>query len=85
MQIKYFFKISFTMIASWLSVFAFAQTKGSAANPFILEPTATTVAWGYYWSEAQPVLRIQSGDFVTIHTLLTSNPERLLEIGRAHV
>ncbi len=81
MQLKYFFKISYTILACWLSLFATAQAKGTAANPYILEPSATTVAWGYYWSEAQPVLRIQSGDFVTIHTLLTSNPERLLAAG----
>ena len=58
-----------------------AQNKGTENNPYILNPSATTVAWGYYWSEAPPVLRIQSGEFVTIHTLLTSNPERLLAAG----
>jgi acetamidase/formamidase len=35
------------------------------------------VAWGYYWSEAPPVLRINSDDYVRVRTLLTSNPERL--------
>ena len=81
MQQKYFLKISHITFACFLSLFVTAQIKGTAANPFVLEPSATTVAWGYYWSEAQPVLRIQSGDFVTIHTLLTSNPERLLAAG----
>ena len=76
-----FFKVSLTVVAIGLSIFAKAQTKGSELNPYILEPSATTVAWGYYWSEAKPVLKIQSGDFVTIHTLLTSNPERLLAAG----
>lgn len=36
-----------------------------------------TVAWGYYWSEATPVLRIRSGDIVEVETMLTSSPERL--------
>ena len=81
MQLNCFLKIPFTILASCISFFGFAQTKGTVANPYILEPSAATVAWGYYWSEAQPVLRVQSGDFVTIHTLLTSNPERLLAAG----
>ena len=81
MPLKNFYKISCTLLASCISFFGLAQIKGTAANPYVLEPSATTVAWGYYWSEAQPVLRIQSGDFVTIHTLLTSNPERLLAAG----
>ncbi|MBC7721336.1 MAG: acetamidase/formamidase family protein [Pedobacter sp.] len=44
-------------------------------------PSPTTVAWGNYWSETKPVLTIQSGDYVNIHTLLTSNPERLEAAG----
>ena len=55
--------------------------KGTASNPYILEPTPTTVAWGHYWSETPPALHIKSGDFVRIHTLLTSNPERLEAAG----
>jgi len=35
------------------------------------------VVWGNYWSETPPALRIKSGDYVRIHTLITSNPERL--------
>ncbi|CAN5568971.1 acetamidase/formamidase family protein [soil metagenome] len=54
-----------------------AQKKGTVSNPHILNPTPTTVAWGYYWSETPPALRIASGDYVKLHTLITSNPERL--------
>jgi acetamidase/formamidase len=54
-----------------------AQRKGSANNPHILNPTPATVAWGHYWSEMSPALVIQSGDHVNLHTLITSNPERL--------
>jgi acetamidase/formamidase len=42
-----------------------------------LMPTPETVSYGYYWSEAKPALRIQSGDIVTVGTLLTSTPTRL--------
>jgi acetamidase/formamidase len=54
-----------------------AQQSGTASHPYILSASATTVVWGNYWSESLPVLRIHSGDFVKIHTLLTSTPERL--------
>ena len=81
MQLKSVFTTFCSLLLCGLSFIATAQTKGTAANPYVLEPSATTVAWGYYWSEAPPVLRILSGDFVTIHTLLTSNPERLLAAG----
>lgn len=58
-----------------------AQQQGSASNPFVLNATPTTVVWGNYWSETPPVLRIKSGDFVRIHTLLTSSPDRLEAAG----
>ncbi len=58
-----------------------AQERGSESNPYILNPSPTTVAWGHYWSETPPVLRIKSGDRVKVHTLLTSNPGRLERMG----
>lgn len=58
-----------------------AQQKGTAASPFILNPSSATVAWGHYWSETPPALRIHTGDFVKIRTLLTLNPERLEAAG----
>lgn len=54
-----------------------AQKKGSASDPYILNPSSTTVVWGSYWSEMPPVLRVHSGDYVKVRTLLTSIPERL--------
>ncbi len=47
-----------------------------------LEATPDTVAYGYYWSQAKPALRIASGDIVDVDTLLTNNPAGL---GRAGV
>ncbi|MBS1606479.1 MAG: acetamidase/formamidase family protein [Bacteroidetes bacterium] len=56
---------------------------GTETNPYVLNPSATTVAWGYYWSEAKPVLTVHSGDYVRVRTLITSNPERLEAAGVA--
>jgi len=60
---------------------ALAQEPGSASNPHILTPSPDTVVWGYYWSETPSVLEIKSGDFVKVHTLVTSNPAELERIG----
>ena len=46
-----------------------------------LKASPETIAWGYYSAAAKPVLRIQSGDTVTIETLITSSPERLAAAG----
>jgi acetamidase/formamidase len=61
--------------AGWLSV--------SAQSPRThrLEATPATVAYGYYWSEAKPILRIASGDILDVDTLLTSTPDRLEKAG----
>jgi acetamidase/formamidase len=41
------------------------------------------VAYGYYWSEATPVLRIASGDIIDVDTLLTNTPTGLQRAGIA--
>jgi acetamidase/formamidase len=46
-----------------------------------LEATPATVAYGYYWSEAPPVLRIDSGDIIDVDTLLTNTPSGLAKAG----
>ncbi len=46
-----------------------------------LEATPETVAYGYYWSEAKPVLRIASGDIIDVDTLLTNTPNGLTRAG----
>jgi acetamidase/formamidase len=46
-----------------------------------LEASPTTVAYGYYWSEAAPVLRIASGDIIDVDTLLTNTPTGLSRAG----
>ena len=46
-----------------------------------LEATPATISYGYYWSEAKPVLRIASGDIVDVDTLLTNTPNGLQRAG----
>ena len=51
------------------------------AATYELKATPSTVAWGYYDAAAKPVLRIKSGDTVTIQTLLTNSPAGLRRAG----
>jgi acetamidase/formamidase len=46
-----------------------------------LPATPDTVAYGYYWSEAKPALRIASGDIIDVDTLLTNSPMGLARAG----
>jgi len=39
------------------------------------------VAYGYYWADAPPVLRIDSGDIIDVDTLLTNTPTGLAKAG----
>jgi acetamidase/formamidase len=51
---------------------------GAQAGPIDLPAGPSTVAWGYYWSQAKPVLTVHSGDTVRIQTLSTcGSSERL--------
>lgn len=52
-----------------------------AAKTHRLEATPATVAYGYYWSDAKPVLRIDSGDIIDVDTLLTNTPIGLAKAG----
>ena len=46
-----------------------------------LPATPTTVAYGYYWSEAKPAIRVNSGDIVEVETMLTNSPMGLERMG----
>ncbi|HMD27920.1 MAG TPA: acetamidase/formamidase family protein, partial [Steroidobacteraceae bacterium] len=46
-----------------------------------LAATPETVAYGYYWADAKPVLRIASGDIIDVDTLLTNTPAGLAKAG----
>jgi len=65
------------LLAVALGVAPLAQ----AARVHRLEATPETVAYGYYWSDAAPVLRIASGDIIDVDTLLTNTPNGLARAG----
>src|SRR5262245_35067434 len=72
------------LAAACLGMVVLVSTLAANAKPpktHRLEATPATVAYGYYWSEAPPVLRIASGDIVDVDTLLTNVPERLARAG----
>jgi acetamidase/formamidase len=60
-----------------------AHSLQAAPRTHRLEVTPGTVAYGYYWSEAQPVLHIASGDVIDVDTLLTNTPQGLQRAGVA--
>src|SRR5688572_6195733 len=58
---------------------ALGQTRSSKTHR--LPATPETVAYGYYWAEAKPVLHIASGDIIDVDTLLTNTPAGLRRAG----
>ncbi len=69
-------------IAMTALVSALAGAAGAAPpKTHRLEVTPATVAYGYYWAEAAPVLRIASGDIIDVDTLLTNSPTGLARAG----
>jgi N-acyl-D-aspartate/D-glutamate deacylase len=60
---------------------------GAASRPLAAQAThrlvagPETVAWGHYDPAKPGVIRIRSGDFVEVTTMLTSNPDRLESMG----
>ncbi len=55
----------------------------SAPQTHRLEATPSTVVYGYYWSQAAPVLHVASGDIIDVDTLLTNTPAGLAKAGVA--
>ncbi len=69
--------IAFSVFASLATSSAFAESPQTHR----LEATPATVAYGYYWADAPPVLRIASGDILDVDTLLTNTPTGLAKAG----
>jgi acetamidase/formamidase len=71
----------------WLGTLAltltFAQVTPVRAATYELKVTPQTVTWGHYDASDKPVLTVQSGDTVVIHTLLTNSPAGLEKAGVA--
>jgi acetamidase/formamidase len=70
-----------TALVAALCLASLAWSQPPPGRTHRLEATPATVAYGYYWSEAKPVLHIASGDVLDVDTLLTSTPERLEKAG----
>lgn len=67
--------------AALMMVVASASTLAQPPRTHRLQATPATVAYGYYWAEAKPVLRIASGDIIDVDTLLTNTPAGLQRAG----
>jgi acetamidase/formamidase len=70
-------------LVSLLSLAAASQALAHPPKTHRLEATPATVAYGYYWADAPPVLRIDSGDIIDVDTLLTNTPAGLAKAGVA--
>ena len=46
-----------------------------------LKATPETIAWGYYWADAKPVLTVKSGDTVEVQCVSVGNPQTLERAG----
>src|ERR1044071_5525140 len=60
-----------------------ASLSAQSSKTHRLEATPNTVAYGYYWSEAKPVLRLASGDIIDVDTLLTNSAQVFARAGVA--
>jgi acetamidase/formamidase len=46
-----------------------------------IKVTPETIAWGYYWAGAKPVLTVKSGDTVEVQCVSVGNPQTLTRAG----
>lgn len=53
----------------------------ATGRSYTLNPTPKTVAWGWYDFAGAPVLRVSSGDEVTVRALSTCSPKLLVSAG----
>ncbi len=60
---------------------AIVSAQKSEPTTHRLEATPENVAYGYYWSDAKPVLHVASGDIIDVDTLLTNTPRGLERAG----
>ncbi len=51
------------------------------AADYKLKVTPETIAWGYYWAGAKPVLTVKSGDTVEVQCVSVGNPQTLTRAG----
>ena len=73
----------FTHFSCPFALLAILAASASAQAPKVhqLPATPTSVAYGYYWFDAKPAIRVNSGDIVEIETMLTNTPAGLERLG----
>src|SRR3954464_5736588 len=64
-----------------IAIVAIVGPAANAQTVHQLPATPTTVAYGYYWSEAKPALRVKSGDVVDVETMFTNTAPGLERLG----
>ncbi|MGE5362338.1 MAG: acetamidase/formamidase family protein [Bacteroidales bacterium] len=72
--------IVFTAAAASLAT-AIGVAQSPVQRTHRLEATPDTIAYGYYWAEAKPALRIASGDIIDVDTLVANTPAGLSRAG----
>ena len=82
MKSRIFTSIAAQIVLGALLSLAIGGTAG-AQKPIVhrLEAAPSTVAYGYYWADAKPAIRVRSGDYVDVETMLTNTPTGLERIG----
>jgi acetamidase/formamidase len=68
-------------IGTFVAMIGASLAQAAAPATHRLEATPSTVAIGYYWADAAPVLRIASGDIIDVDTLVTNTPTGLAKAG----
>lgn len=70
-------------LRAFLAIVASGSVAARAQSPIVhqLPATPATVAYGYYWSQAKPAIRVNSGDIIDVQTVLTNTPAGLERIG----
>jgi acetamidase/formamidase len=74
-------KIPLLVCTGFIALGTMLASQAQTPKTHRLEATPSTVVYGYYWSEAKPALRIDSGDIIDVDTLLTNTPEGLAKGG----
>ena len=65
-----------TLSVSLLAFLTAAAVHARTPQVHRLEATPATIAYGYYWSEAPPALRIASGDVIDVDTTTDQHARR---------
>ena len=74
-------RLPFGTPLAFATVLVATTAHGQSPKVHQLPATPATVAYGYYWSEAKPAIRVNSGDMVEIETMLTNSPTGLERMG----